>query len=254
MRKLTFGKLPASMSRRKHAPVRIGEREDNQGDNEHYTEAQWRSRHRRSPAPFKTRTPHGPAHDIEQRARNKLAAAMAKPHQELSDEDMLPVAEPTAASPSSLASQQSHPPVIRSVDLQPPIVPNAPVQPLAQAQAQAQAQVPTGPPPHPLRLVASSVAGIVDDAKQWKTLPFDTAWEKCGYIATREQRLPGIMILLLIVLGAVVLCACLFAPRRKTRQDYMVPQPPPYAYPLPSLMMQPGAYPYMHSPPTAITP
>ena len=69
-----------------------------------------------------------------------------------------------------------------------------------------------------VRLVQDVVDGVVEDIKQWHTLPFDTVAEKCEYIATRDERLPTLLMMFTILLGIIILVVIGFSHwMKKTR-------------------------------------
>lgn len=62
-------------------------------------------------------------------------------------------------------------------------------------------------PRNVFQLVRDTVEGVVEDVKQWHTLPFSSAAEKCEFIATRNERLPALLMLFTVLLGVIILVA-----------------------------------------------
>ena len=57
------------------------------------------------------------------------------------------------------------------------------------------------------QLATRAVTGVVEDLQNWHSLPFDTMAEKCEYVATRDERLPFLLLMLTLLLGVILLVA-----------------------------------------------
>ena len=78
-------------------------------------------------------------------------------------------------------------------------------------------------PPNVFRLAQDAVEGVVSDIRQWHTLPFESAVEKCEFIATRNDRLPALLMVFTVLLGVIILAcigiSCLTAARKRSHSD-----------------------------------
>ncbi len=76
------------------------------------------------------------------------------------------------------------------------------------------------------RCMAHAVKGVCADVRAWRTLPFDTEWEKGAFVLRRRSRTDFLVALLLLVIFAVAfvvfVCAGNTARRRRRRRMQFV--------------------------------